>query len=70
MEDSMRLRDLWNRHQEQPQNPEPGNTPGRNLDRLRQAGEGFLAAGDEAIQRALSSDSEAFLRANRQKGGQ
>ena len=33
-------------------------------------GEEFLAAGDEAIRRALSGDSEAFLRANRQKGGE
>jgi hypothetical protein len=40
------------------------------LDALREAGEGFLAAGDEAIRRALSGDSEAFLRANRQRGGQ
>jgi hypothetical protein len=43
-------------------------------DRLLQArvqGDRLLAAGDEAIQRALAgSNSEAFLRAGRQQGGQ
>lgn len=43
---------------------------GGNLGELRRAGEDLLAAGDEAIRRALSSDSEGFLRANRQEGGQ
>jgi hypothetical protein len=32
--------------------------------------ERFLAAGEEAIQRALSHDSEGFLTANQQEGGQ
>jgi hypothetical protein len=40
------------------------------IDALRRAGEEFLAAGDEAIRRALSSDSRAFLRASRQQGGE
>ena len=66
----MRLRDLWNQHPERPQDPAPVGAPGSHLDDLRQAGEEFLAAGDQAIRRALSGDSEAFLRANRQKGGQ
>lgn len=48
--------------------PAPGG--GGNLGELHRAGEDLLAAGDEAIRRALSSDSEAFLRANRQRGGQ
>ncbi len=43
-------------------------------DRLQQArtlGDRLLAAGDEAIQRALAgNNSEAFLRAGRQQGGQ
>jgi hypothetical protein len=43
---------------------------GGGLDELRRAGEDLLAAGDEAIRRALSGDSEGFLRANRQEGGQ
>lgn len=34
------------------------------------AGEELLRAGDEAIRRALSGDSQAFLRANRQSGGE
>ena len=53
--------------------PRPGGQgdPGAgNLGELRRAGEDLLAAGDEAIRRALSADSEAFLRANRQEGGQ
>lgn len=49
-----------------------GNTPDSSgLDRLREQADRFLAVGDEAINRALSSsDSETFLRANRQQGGQ
>jgi hypothetical protein len=37
---------------------------------MRQAGEDFLRAGDDAINRALSGNSEAFLAANRQQGGE
>jgi hypothetical protein len=40
------------------------------LQQIRQTANEFLAAGDEAIRRALSGDSEGFLRANRQQGGQ
>jgi hypothetical protein len=40
------------------------------LDEARAAGERFLRAGDEAIERALAGDSEAFLRSSRQEGGQ
>lgn len=43
---------------------------GGGLERTRRAGEDFLSAGDEAIQRALSGDSEQFLRQVRQTGGQ
>ena len=43
---------------------------GAALRAARQKADDLLAAGDEAIRRALSSDSEAFLRANRQEGGQ
>ena len=46
---------------------EPG---GGNLSRLRQEAQNILAAGNDAINRALSRDSAAFLRANRQQGGQ
>ena len=48
-----------------------GGDPGGGLDHLREQASRFLAAGDEAINRALAnSDSETFLRANRQQGGQ
>jgi hypothetical protein len=40
------------------------------LDRARADGERFLSAGEAAIRRALSGDSEGFLRANRQRGGE
>ena len=53
--------------------PEGDDTPppgGQRLGELHRAGEDLLAAGDAAIQRALSKNSEAFLRANRQRGGQ
>ncbi len=49
-----------------PQPSDAGGSDGDNLERLRQTANEFLAAGDEAIRRALSGDSEAFLRANRQ----
>ena len=53
-----------------PDGADPPPAGGGELDELRRAGEDLLAAGDEAIRRALSGDSEAFLRANRQQGGQ
>ena len=37
---------------------------------LRAAAERLLARGADAIERALSQDSAAFLAANRQEGGQ
>jgi len=43
---------------------------GESLEQIRQTANEFLDAGDEAIRRALSGDSEEFLRANRQHGGQ
>lgn len=54
--------------------PPPGDggptAGGSSLGELRRAGDDLLAAGDEAIRRALSGNSEAFLRANRQEGGE
>ncbi|MGA2267803.1 MAG: hypothetical protein ABSH44_04960 [Bryobacteraceae bacterium] len=48
-----------------------GASGGGGLDRLREQANRFLEAGDEAINRALAnSDSEAFLRASRQQGGE
>jgi hypothetical protein len=37
---------------------------------LRRAGDEILTAGDEAIEKALSKDSQAFLRATRQQSGE
>ena len=62
-----RLRDF--REHELPGGP-PAGPGGAGLQSLRDAGERFLRAGDRAIQQALSSDSESFLRASRQEGGQ
>lgn len=41
-----------------------------NLNQARQDGEEFYQAADDAIARALSGDSEAFLNATQQEGGQ
>jgi hypothetical protein len=58
----------------QPQGVGSGDGDTEAGDRLQQArahGDELLAAGDQAIQRALAgSNSEAFLRAGRQQGGQ
>jgi hypothetical protein len=60
---------------DQEQFPPTGGDGGpSSADRLRQArseADRLLAAGDEAIQRALAgNNSEAFLRAGRQQGGE
>lgn len=59
-----------NRDEEQPQVRVPENPTGGNLEQLRLAGEELLAAGADAIALTLSSDSEAFLEATKQQGGQ
>ena len=43
---------------------------GEKLGAIGTAAADLLAAGDAIIDRALSGDSDAFLRANRQQGGQ
>jgi hypothetical protein len=48
--------------------PAPAPPPGEPD--LRAAAERLLARGADAIERALSQDSAAFLAANRQEGGQ
>lgn len=50
--------------------PSPGPESGSTLRRLRRAGDEILTAGDEAIEKALSKDSQAFLRATRQQSGE
>lgn len=47
-----------------------GGPAGEDLGGIGDAVSRLLAAGDAAIERALSTDSDAFLRANRQSGGQ
>lgn len=60
------------RHDDAPPGGEPpvGSPGNGGLDHMRRAGEDFLAAGDDAISRALSGDSEKFLSANKQSGGE
>ena len=43
---------------------------GGNLDQVRQVGESLFRAADDAIRRALSRDSRAFLESTQQSGGQ
>lgn len=63
----MRFRER-NDELEQERRDPPGAAPG--LDALRAAGTELLAAGDAAINRVLSGNSERFLASNRQQGGQ
>jgi hypothetical protein len=55
---------------DRPRQSRGDDADGAGLGQARRAGEDLLAAGDAAIARALSGDSERFLRANRQEGGQ
>ena len=48
----------------------PGNDGDQGLEASRRRAERLLQASDEVIARALSDDSEKFLRATRQSGGQ
>jgi hypothetical protein len=50
--------------------PAGGPADGGDIDRLRGDADQLLDAAERAIARALSGDSEAFLQANRQRGGQ
>lgn len=60
---------FWERrHDEREQTPHPAEPSGQG--ELRERGERLLALGADAIERALSEDSAAFLAANRQEGGQ
>jgi hypothetical protein len=51
-------------------NPAAGDPAGTNLEQLRRSGSEWLAAGDDAIRRGLSSDSKEFLKASPQESGQ
>ncbi len=48
--------------------PNPDDASDANLRALRLAGQNLLAAGSNAIRKALSSNSEQFLAATRQQG--
>ncbi len=66
----MRVRERRN-HEQRVQPPAPTQPmPATSEDTPLDAAERFLAAGEEAVQRALSHDSERFLAANQQQGGQ
>ena len=62
----MRFRE---RFDETPDQESHHGSPG-NLEGLREAGEEFLTAGDDAIDKALSANSETYLAATRQLGGE
>ncbi len=62
--------DLWERHRDDGSASQGTPAEGDNLESLRHDTTRFLNAGDEAITRALSRNSPAFLAANRQRGGQ
>ena len=53
-----------------PEAAEAPAAPGAETTELRADMERLLSAADAAIERALSVDSEAFLAAHRQQGGQ
>ena len=67
----MRFLNLFEHEQHRRVNGDGGPAAGDPLDQTRSEGDRLLAAGDEAIQRALAgSNSEEFLRASRQQGGE
>jgi hypothetical protein len=65
----MQLRDRQNENPTGPGGAGPQGEAGE-LDTLRAQASAFLAAGNAIIDAALSGDSQAFLQANRQQGGQ
>jgi len=65
-----RERSTDERHRQHAQPAASGDPAGDDINRMREAGEAFLRAGDDAINRALSGNSEAFLAAGRQQGGE
>ena len=64
----MELRERYN--DDEIRQTEAGDPSGGNLGNLRQEGERIYQAAADAISRALSHDSEAFLQQTRQEGGQ
>jgi hypothetical protein len=67
----MRFLRRVNDEQRRPANGAGGSASDDLLRQLRSEADRLLAAGDEAIQHALEgTNSEAFLRAGRQQGGE
>lgn len=65
----MRLRERTDDDRERnEQNPDDGGDA--SLRAMRLAGQNLLVAGSNAIQKALSGNSESFLAATRQQGGE
>jgi hypothetical protein len=62
----MRIRELTSDEDENPVSPAGGS----NLNRVREAGSNLIRAGADAINRALSANSRAFLDSVKQQGGQ
>ena len=60
---------LRERHHDERENQSRPAVPTGQTD-LRESAERLLVQGADAIERALSQDSAAFLAANRQEGGQ
>jgi len=59
------------RQDHQQTQPSAGDVPPDGLDAVRTQGGELLSAGDDLIRRALGDgNSEAFLRAGRQQGGE
>jgi hypothetical protein len=69
-ETKMRFLRRLDDEQRRPANGNDGPDSDDQLQQLRSDGDRLLAAGDRAIQRALGANSEAFLRAGRQQGGE
>lgn len=67
----MRFRERRNEHSDVPGGPGDENDPGgEDLSDARNAGDELLSAGDDAINKALSHNSAAFLKAGKQQSGQ
>jgi len=67
----MRFLHLFDEEPRRAVNGDDDPASGEVLAQARSASERLLAAGDEAIQRALAGgNSEAFLQAGRQQGGE
>lgn len=62
----MRIRELTSDDDDKPGSPAGVS----NLNRARETGSNLIRAGADAINRALSANSQAFLESVKQQGGQ